>query len=156
MYPRAMATRWTLEGRSADELERTYGGPLAAPALSGVFEGRFLRFLDTRGAHRLPTRVMDTLLFDWTRFGIDFDRRLWWFGWPGAGIGRFRDSPGPSRWRDTDVLRLEYDVSRLPSPVRKLLYDEIKPLDDDHALGLGGLDAPRGEGDHFWFELRRI
>jgi hypothetical protein len=51
------------------------------------------------------------------------------------------------------VLQLHYDVSRLP--IRRVLYDEIKPLADGTILGLGGIDAGRGEGDHFFFELRR-
>jgi hypothetical protein len=101
-------------------------------------------------------RAVDWLLFDAPPFGIDFDTRCWWFGRPRLQAGRFRASPGPSRWRDTPTLRLEYDVSRLPRPVRALLYDEVKPLDGERCLGLGGIDADAGEGDHFFFSLERF
>lgn len=120
----------------------------------GTWEGRFLGFLPCEGARRWHVRAVDTALFVWPRFGIDFDRRLWWFLSPRLAAGRFRLEPGRSRWRDTEVLRLQYDVSRLPRPVRALLYDEVKPLDDRTALGIGGIDAPVGEGDHFFFSLR--
>ncbi len=143
-----------LTGCTQDELEARYAGPLHAPPLEGVLAGRMLRFLETPSARSVYTRAIDTVLFG-PRFGIDFDRRLWWFHHPWLATGRFRASVGPSRWRDAEVMRLEYDVSRLPGPIRGLLYDEVKPLGPDHALGLGGINAPRGQGEHFWFELRR-
>ena len=70
-------------------------------------------------------------------------------------IGRFDARIGPSRWRDTDAIQLHYDPSRLPGPIKGRLYDEIKPLSGDLVLGLGGVNAERGEGDHFWFVLTR-
>jgi len=72
---------------------------------------------------------------------------------PRSAAGSFRIDEGPSRWRDTRVLRLHYDRSRLP--IRAILYDELKPLAGGRILGLGGIDAARGEGDHFFFELTR-
>ncbi len=146
---------FSLTGCGAAELESRFAGLVAAPPLEGLFEGRMLRFLDTPSASSVYTRVLDTLLFG-PRFGVDFERRLWWFHHPWIATGRFHPSVGPSRWRDAEVVRLEYDVSRLPRPIRGLLYDEVKPLDVDHALGLGGINAPRGQGEHFWFELRRL
>jgi hypothetical protein len=138
-----------------DRLEAVYRDAPIGPAPSGVFRGRFLCWLDTRGAKRLDVRAMDTLLFRWLRFGIDFDRRLWWFVRPELAAGRFYATVGPSRWRSTPTLRLRYDISSLPAPLRGMLYDEVKPLSADVCLGLGGLDAKRGDGDHFFFALQR-
>ena len=39
------------------------------------------------------------------------------------------------------------------APVRGMLYDELKPLADGRVLGLGGINAGAGEGEHFFFEL---
>jgi hypothetical protein len=36
-----------------------------------------------------------------------------------------------------------------------MLYDEVKPLSADLLLGLGGVNAETGEGDHFFFTLER-
>ncbi len=146
----------SLRGLAHAELEALYLGPLAEPPPSGLYQGAFLGFLDNPGARRTHTRVVDTLLFRWTRFGIDFDRRLWWFVDPRLAAGRFRTSIGPSQWRVTETVRLHYEDSLLPGPVRNLLYDEVKPLPDGRVLGLGGLDAGPGQGDHFWFELRSM
>ena len=44
---------------------------------------------------------------------------------------------------------MHYEASRLPTFVRALLYDEVKPLDDDLLLGLGGV----AQGDLFFFAL---
>lgn len=134
-----------------DALERTFRDAPLGERPQGSWVGRHLGFLDTRGARRLDVRALDTLLFVWPRWGIDFDRRLWWFVDPRIATGRFRIERGPSRWRDAEVLRLVYDVSRLP--IRGVLYDEIKPLAGGRVLGIGGTNHDRGLGDHFWFEL---
>lgn len=136
-----------------DELERTYRDMPAGPPPAGLYRGRFLRWLDTPGSPKWHLRAIESLLFERTRFGVDFERRLWWFVRPGLRAGRFVASQGPSRWRPADTLRLEYAVSWLP--IRALLYDEIKPLTADLCLGLGGVNAERGEGDHFFFSLAR-
>jgi len=144
-----------LSAASVGELEQIYReAPMARPPV-GWFRGKFLRWLPTPGARRLSVRLADGLLFQTLPFGVDFDRRLWWFVRPPLGVGRFEVSAGPSRWRDTETLRLRYHSSRLPRPVRALLYDEVKPLSDHVCLGLGGLDAGPGEGDHFYFLLTR-
>jgi hypothetical protein len=135
---------------AVEEWERAFTGVMG-PVPRGCWRGRWLGWLDTPGARVWHVRVADTLLFRALTFGVDFDRRRWWFVHPRLGAGRFRISAGRSRWRDTDALRLEYDVSRLP--VRHILYDEIKPLPDGRCLGLGGINAERGQGDHFFFEL---
>ena len=139
---------------SADELERLYRESPVGASPSGLYRGRLLRWLDTPGARRPLVRVLDHLLFERTTFGVDFERRLWWFVRPELAAGRFVFSPGPSRWRETDTWRLEYAVSRLPI-LRGILYDEVKPLDGETCLGIGGINAERGEGDHFFFALTR-
>lgn len=92
--------------------------------------------------------------FERLSFGVDFVRRTWFFVHHAVRMGRFRIEPGRSRWRDTDTLRLRYDVSRLP--FRGLLYDEVKPLGDGLCLGLGGIDFDRGRGDLFFFLLEAV
>jgi hypothetical protein len=134
-----------------DRLERDFimGDP--GPLPSGLVCGRFLGEVDSPGARRPHVRGLDFLLFRSLRWGLDLDDHRWWFEHPRLAAGKFRVVLGPSRWRDTRVLQLHYDVSRLP--IRRILYDEVKPLPDGRILGLGGIDAARGEGDHFFFEL---
>jgi len=115
------------------------------PVPDGIWRGHFLHWLKPP----LHARVMDEILFRRTRFGIDFERCLWWFLSPSLAAGRFSWSQGPSRWRQTDTLRLEYGSSRLPG--HGMLYDEVKPLDARTCLGIGGLNGERG--DHFLFQL---
>lgn len=146
----------SLRGLPHAQLEALYAGPLAELPPAGLYQGEFLGFLDTAGARRPHTRIIDTVLFRWPRFGIDFDRRLWWFVDPRLAVGRFRTSVGPSQWRVTETVRLYYDVSLLPAPVREILYDEVKTLPDGRVLGLGGTAGGPGLGDHFWFELSPV
>ncbi len=144
-----------LTGASIDELERIYRESPLGPLPTGNYHGRFLGWLDTPGSKRWHVRTADWLLFEKPRFGVDFDRRVWWFVNPGLAAGRFELSSGPSRWRECRTLRLTYHRSRLPGPIRNLLYDEVKPLDRDLLLGLGGTNFETGEGDHFFFSLAR-
>jgi hypothetical protein len=138
-----------LRSASLDELEVLYAESSVGPAPAGRWRGATLRYLSPpRWA-----RAVDWLLFDAPPFGIDFDRRCWWFVRPGLAAGRFDASLGPSRWRRTETLRLEYGASRLPGPIRRLLYDEVKPLGSELCLGLGGLNADAGRGEHFFFAL---
>jgi hypothetical protein len=141
--------------RTSEELEQIFRGPLVDTALRGTFRGTFHGFFENEGTRHLHVRLLDTALFVLPPFGMDFDRERWWFGTPAATVGRFRLEPGPSRWRDAEVLQVHYDRSRLPGPVRRYLYDELKPLGPDHAIGIGGVNEGRGHGDHFFFELTR-
>ena len=141
-----------LQYLDSDELERLFAGPLGEAPL-GCQRGHFIRFVDSPGGRSRFNRAVHTLLFRWPRFGIDFDRDVWWFVDGRLRAGHFRIERGPSRWRDAEVLRLHYEQSRWPAPIRNLLYDELKPLPDGRILGLGGINADRGPGDHFWFEL---
>lgn len=138
------------------ELERLYAAevPLAVP--TGRFRGIFLEKLETPGARKPVSRLVSFVGFQATPFGVDFDSCCWFFWHPRLLIGRFQPELGPSRWRDTETVRLDYEVSRLPTPVRSVLYDEVKPLSEAMCLGIGGLNAGRGEGDLFFFALDRI
>lgn len=146
-----------LRQASLEDLEAVYAGtddfPLATPR--GQFAGEVLARLDSPGAHRLGNRLMMRLGFEWPRFGIDFDRCVWFFVSRRLRGGRFEAVAGPSRWREARVLQLHYDRSRLPRRLRERLYDEIKPLTPELCLGLGGVNAGPGEGDLFFFALSR-
>jgi hypothetical protein len=142
----------SLQAATLDELEVLYAESALGPAPTGRFRGVSLRYLP-----HLPRwlRAVDWLMFEAPTFGIDFDQRRWWFVRPSLAAGRFDASFGPSRWRKTETLRLKYDPSRLPGLVRRRLYDEVKPLGPDLCLGIGGLNADAGSGDHFFFALVR-
>jgi len=139
-------------------LERLFTDVRFGPRPSGVYRGTQLALLETAGARKPLWRIVDRVAFGLLPFGVDFQRNLWWFGHPRLAAGRFRLSPAPvhSRWRETEVLALEYDVSRLPRRVRDGLYDEVKPITERLCLGLGGLNREVGEGDHFFFALERM
>ncbi len=140
-----------------DQLERRWrDAPLAAMP-RGRWVGRHLGWLATRGARHPLWRPLSTVMFRWTRFGIDFDRAVWWFMRPDRAGGQFTTSVGPSRWRDdARVVRLDYGGAGLPAPIRGLLYDELKPLSASHVIGLGGINRDRGAGDHFWMDFRPL
>ncbi len=122
----------------------------------GLFKGRFIRRLDTPGA-RLPlSRVLEFIGFELMPFGIDFRHRRWYFMASCLQAGRFEPSIQQSRWRDTEVVSLDYSVSHLPRFARNFLYDEVMPLSEDVLLGLGGINREVGMGDHFFFSLERI
>lgn len=151
------ALRWA----SLPELEalytrmdaRTREGPIALP--NGRFRGHYLRLVASQGARRLENRAMVWLGFALPRFGVDFTSSAWWFHHPLLQVGAFAPSIGPSRWRNAEVVQLHYHPSRLPWPVKPLLYDEVLPLSHDLCLGLGGINRDRGEGDLFFFALAR-
>jgi hypothetical protein len=144
-----------LRRASFDELERLYAEarPLVLP--KGSFRGHHLGWLDTRGARHPLFRPIETIGFERIRFGVDFDRRCWFFVQPWLALGRFEPHLGASRWRHTDTVQLRYHVSRLPGPIRRILYDEVKPLGPDLCLGIGGINARVDRGDHFFFALAR-
>jgi hypothetical protein len=128
--------------------------PFAHP--TGAYRGVHLAWLDTPGARHLLTRPLQHLGFRWAPFGVDFTAQHWFFFDRRFGIGRFVAQTGPSRWRDTETVCLHYDTSRLPRPLRAILYDEVKPLSGSLCLGIGGVNAPRGRGDHFFFALTAL
>lgn len=135
------------------ELEALYAEPRPVSVPAGIFRGIHLAWLDTPGARHPVIHPLQYLGFRLTPFGIDFIARRWFFFHRRLAAGRFTAHVGASRWRDTETVRLCYDVSHLPGPLRALLYDEVKPLSATLCLGLGGINAPRGRGDHFFFAL---
>lgn len=153
-YPPAVTTLADLRAASRDALEALYRDAPLGPRPRGRFRGQALLRLDSPLTRTLRG---DLLLapFERAPFGVDFTRAAWFFFRPWLRLGRFRIEPGRSRWRDAEVFRLEYDVSRLPRPIRGRLYDEIKPLSEALCLGIGGLNAGRGEGDLFFFALEQ-
>lgn len=148
-------TLQALRAASPAELDRLYRELPRHPGIpTGWMRGEHVGWVDAPGARRTRVRVLDTLAFRWLPWGIDWDARRWTFALGGTlRVAHFVVEVGRSRWRDTDTLQLRYHVSRLP--IRRILYDEVKPLGPDLALGLGGTDAPVGRGDHFYFVLSR-
>ena len=148
-----MITLSRLRSASLDELERLFveTRPLAVPA--GCYRGHHLAW--TAVGRRSPWRPLLALAFEHTPFGVDFDRRLWFFWHRRLAAGRFEPRVVPSRWRATDAVGLFYDSSRLPAPVKGRLYDEVKPLSPNLCLALAGLNRPRGLGDLFFVALER-
>jgi hypothetical protein len=147
-----------LRAMSLAELEETYrsGDEITEPP-RGRFGGQVLRRLENDGARHPLWRGLEVLLFEVTPFGVDFDARRWFFlGRPSVATGSFEPRPGPSRWRPTTTVCLHYGSSRLPGPIRALLYDEVKPLTASLSLGIGGVNAETGRGDHFFFLLERL
>jgi len=147
-----------LKHRELAGLEALYlqQGPAPRPP-QGVFRGHFLRWLETQGARHPVWRPLVALMFQLIPFGVDFNERRWFFfGAPWLAAGRFAPRLQRSRWRETEVVCLDYDVSALPGPIRGLLYDEVQPLNESLCLGLGGINAPRGQGDLFFMALERV
>jgi hypothetical protein len=151
-----------LRGKGLSELEAIYQrtgaaaqGPPTLPR--GRFVGHFLRWLENDGARHPLWRPGVALMFQLTPFGVDFNEQRWFFfGLPALAAGRFTPRVERSRWRGTDAVCLHYDASLLPGPVKGLLYDEVQPLNDAICLGLGGINAPRGRGDMFFFALECV
>ncbi|MBZ0119898.1 MAG: hypothetical protein K8H88_23115 [Sandaracinaceae bacterium] len=155
---------WTLRELrvlTAAHLDSLYERPMherpgALEPVTGRYRGHFLRWIDNAGARKPLWRLSEGLGFGVLPFGIDFDRRLWFFFDRRVAMGRFDLRAERSRWRDTQAFCLHYEVSRLPALVRGVLYDEVKPLSQGWLLGIGGVNAERGLGDHFYFALRRV
>ncbi len=77
-----MPNEWTLAALQAaplSRLEALWTRPVELPPPAGIYRGHVLRRLDNPTARRPLWRVSQTLAFDWTPFGIDFDHQLWFF-----------------------------------------------------------------------------
>jgi hypothetical protein len=144
---------------SEAELERRFCEEAAAPALSpGDYKGTWLRRIENAGKYRPLNFLSQFLMFELTPFGISFrgdGSGIWYFFDPRLAVGEFVASRARSRWRDTDCLAMDYSQATLPDFVKDLLYDEIKVLSPRHAIGIGGFNQPKGEGDNFYFLLTR-
>ncbi len=145
-----------LKAMSLAQLEELWRTSALGPAPLGSFRGAFLHWIDSPGARQAHVRAIDTIGFRASPFGVDFDARRWWFVHPRLRVGHFTLTAGKSRWRETEAQQLDYSVSRLPGALKGTLYDEVKQLTGNLVLGLGGLNAGPGEGDHFFFALSRL
>lgn len=151
-------TPYTLERLQAatrDELETIYRRETPVEWGRALWRGHFLCMLDSTYARKLPLKWLSEIGFGNTPFWLDNDDRLWCLGTPEIGIGRFRPELGPSRWRNTQTLCLNYNESKLPGLIRRELYDEVKPLSPDLCLCISGFNAGRGHGELFFFALTR-
>jgi len=144
-----------LRAMSLAELEALWTRPVALSAPRGIYHGHVLQRIDHATSRRPLWRWSERLGFVWIPFGVDFDRRLWFFFNRRVAMGHFQTHSGESRWRDTDAIGLSYERSRLPGFVRDVLYDEVKPLSARLILGIGGINRDRGEGEHFFFALEK-
>ncbi|MCB9555289.1 MAG: hypothetical protein H6707_04240 [Deltaproteobacteria bacterium] len=137
---------------SAERLEAIYAAPHSAPAPSGLYRCIDLGPTPANGARWAKLAV--TLFFQ-LELAIDFDRRCWLIGPCRWATGEFSLPCQPSRWRATETYCFDYRETRLPEPIRCLLYDEVKPLTEGLCLGLGGINADAGRGDLRYFALVR-
>ena len=140
---------------SLAELEALWTRPVDMSPPRGVYRGHTLLRIDHATSRRPLWRFSERLGFVWIPFGVDFDRRLWFFFTPPVAMGRFQAEVGQSRWRGTTAISLRYARSRLPRFVRDVLYDEVKPLTERLVLGIGGINEGRGDGEHFFFALEK-
>jgi len=101
---------------SVAELEVLYVESRPASPPSGCYRGVHLAWLDTPGARHPVIRPLQYVGFRLLPFGVDFVRHRWFFFHPAFGIGRFVAEVGQSRWRDTEAVRLHYEVSVCPVP----------------------------------------
>jgi len=152
----AALTLTDLQQMSLGQLEELYLQPAEVEVPAGVFRGHHLAWNEGTAARQRLLRPIILLGFKLLPYGIDFDQRRWFFLSSGLTVGRFAPRVGPSRWRGTETVCLEYHVSRVPGFVRAQLYDEVKPLSGSLCLGFGGINAPRGRGDIFFFALERL
>lgn len=151
----ASVKRDQLLAMSVHELDEIYIAAPLLPCPTGRYRGTLLRWLPPACKLRnAPFVALEFVGFQLLPWGIDFDTTRWWVGAQCLQGGLFEAIPGPSRWRDTDAQQLHYSKDWLPF-ARKYLYDEVKPLDDRRCLGIGGINAPRGVGDHFYYLLER-
>lgn len=144
-----------LQRLPVSELDALYAETPIRPLPKGMFRGTLLRWLPPacllRNAGFISLEVVAFQLLPW---GIDFDSSKWWVGLKFLQGGYFIPKQGPSRWRDAETFQLRYDKDWLPF-FRRYLYDEVKPLTDDLCLGIGGINADKGVGDHFYYLLQR-
>ncbi len=144
-----------LSRMSISELDALYISAPMRPRPEGIFRGRLLRWLPPACKPRnAPFVALELVAFQLLPWGIDFRSTLWWVGLRCLQGGLFEATEGRSRWRPTETFRMSYHRDRLPF-FRRYLYDEVKPLSDDLCLGIGGINADEGVGDHFYYLLER-
>lgn len=152
--------------KSLPELENIFAAPakMAYPT-AGCYAGTWLRRIENSGSYKPFNLISQWLLFEITPFGITFNSEsadgaarngIWYFFHPAFATGNFHMVAGQSRWRNTPAVAMNYGAAELPAVVRNMLYDEVKPLTVNHCIGIGGFDAPTGDGDNFYFLLTRV
>jgi hypothetical protein len=146
--------------KSLNQLETIFMGaaPLAYPA-PGNYAGTWLKRIENSGTYKPFNLISQWLMFEITPFGITFHADatgIWYFFNPSLAAGNFAMANGASMWRDTKAVALNYETAKLPGFIRGILYDEVKPLSENHALGIGGFKGPAGDGDNFFFLLTRV
>jgi hypothetical protein len=149
-----------LRNKSERELDEIFcsSGEARLPA-PGNYQGAWLTWIENPGTRKPFNQISQTLMFKLTPFGITFNADstgIWYFFNPLLAAGNFMMRAEPSYWRETEAVSLNYEMSKLPGLVKGMLYDEIKVIDNNHILGLGGFKAPRDEGDNFYFLLSRV
>lgn len=124
---------------------------------AGSYRGAFLQRIAGRGPLARILGAAICLPFRRLAFGLNLrgNSGVWYFLHPALTIGRFTPRIQPSVWRNTTALALDYSASRLPSPVRSLLYDEIKPVAKGLLLGIGGFGPPGRRLELFLFSLEK-
>ncbi|MBL8035825.1 MAG: hypothetical protein JNJ69_19125 [Leptospiraceae bacterium] len=147
------------KAKSAAELDSIFcsAGPARLPA-TGNYRGTWLARIENAGTYKPFNLISQWLMFEVTPFGITFsdsNSGIWYFFNPALAAGNFVMRAEASRWRNTQCVTLNYESANLPGPVRDILYDEVKVIDDEHALGIGGFKGPAGDGDNFYFLLTR-
>lgn len=122
------------------------------------FRGHVLKRFDNPGAVELWNTISQMILFELIPFGINFYNGTgdWFFFDPGFSTGDFEMRTQNSRWRYTESIGFYYHNADLPAFIKQSLYDEIKPVGDGHYLGIGGINAEKDRGDHFYFLLEPI
>ncbi|HMR09133.1 MAG TPA: hypothetical protein PKA88_25310 [Polyangiaceae bacterium] len=150
--PRDAVTLDELRHADLPSLERLFVTAPVAPNPTRRLRGTTLMRIDSPRA-RSPLGRLLVLPFERLPFGVDFRTGRWFFVAPALQLGSFRAQIARSRWRETDVVALHYETSRLPRAIKGWLYDEVKPLAPDLCLGLGGIQTQSGDGDLFFFAL---
>ncbi len=146
-----------------EELEATYrdAATPAPTAFDGEYDGILLggRVVGLGGA--FPVNFVNTSLSPWKgKVFLDSSAE------GGSGGNRivlgpirrvllpFRTHIGPSRFGEIPALHVNYDIPENPAWFRKLMFDELKQLDDDLFLGIGGVRIARKDRFLFTWALR--
>jgi len=138
---------------SPDELEELYCRNSSIEIPQGCWSGRLLHWLDSPESRNRFYRPILAAMFQYSPFGIDFENRCWYFWNSRLKAGSFTAAVDQSLWRPTNTVVLRYEVSRLPGPIKRLLYDEVKPISGRLCLGMGGINLTGRPGEIFFFGL---
>ncbi len=146
-----------LKSKTLNELEELYREDRPVDVPAGIYRGTILRWFPKTEAEPRWSRPLSWLGFDLAPFGVDFDKRRWFFWFDRAPrFGHFNPVVGQSFWyKDALTLQLHYETSRLPDAIKSTLYDEVKPISEDLCLGIGGLNPRANPFRIFFFALEK-